>query len=199
MNIVINSEICKNANITIDTVLYLCAIYAGSPISKTTFSSSCSKGFIEFDGFTINYEPDNVRLTQKGTEIVEDVLLNSEFNKKEPEDPYTALAKKMQELYPKGKKNGTNLMWRDSSAIIAKKLKSVSKKYGVVLKEDEVLEATKAYVTSFNGDYQFMQVLKYFILKRDNNTGEENSQLLSYLENAGQESLEHNDWTSELR
>ena len=47
-----------------------------------------------------------------------------------------------------------------------------------------------------------MQLLKYFICKRTTGFGnatEDNSQLLSYIENEGQEDSINNDWTSELK
>ena len=105
----------------------------------------------------------------------------------------------MQELFPEGKKPGTKLMWRDSQAIIGKKLKAVVKKYGAKFTDEQALEATKKYVESFNGDYQFMQVLKYFISKRNQLTGEETSQFLSYLENADQEDVNNDSWRDSVR
>ena len=63
--------------------------------------------------------------------------------------------------------------------------------------------ATKKYVDSFKGDYRYMQLLKYFILKKNTNTLEENSQFLSYLENLNDVDIDtdnqSNDWTIELK
>ena len=74
-------------------------------------------------------------------------------------------------------------MWRDSKIIIAKRLRALVKNTGITLNEEEVLDATRRYVTSFNGDYTLMRVLKYFISKKDKITGEESSELLSFMEN----------------
>ena len=68
--------------------------------------------------------------------------------------------------------------------------------------DEQAINATRKYVNSFNGDYQYMQLLKYFICKRTTGFGnatEDNSQLLSYIENEGQEDNINNDWTSELK
>ena len=106
-------------------------------------------------------------------------------------------------MYPNGKKGGTQYYWRDSTNVIAKKLKAVIKKYGDCFTDEQAIDATKRYVASFNGNYQFMQLLKYFICKNVVKGGEveEQSQLLSYIENAGQSdnAQQEIDWETELR
>lgn len=195
----LDAQECDNSNIPVDTALYLASLYLGKVINSNTFQDACSKGLIEYDGFTVKREPINLRLTQTGVELIESIFLNSEFPATESGDRFANLAKKMQELFPKGKKPGTNLMWRDSQAIIAKRLKAVVKKYEINFTDEQALEATKKYVESFNGDYRFMQVLKYFISKRNTIGGEENSQFLSYIENAGQEDINDISWRDNIR
>ncbi|MCF0131132.1 MAG: hypothetical protein HUJ71_05365, partial [Pseudobutyrivibrio sp.] len=96
---------------------------------------------------------------------------------------------------PDGKKPGTNYLWRDSKAVITKRLKTLVKRYGVEFTNEEAIEATKKYIASFNGNYQYMQLLKYFIYRL---IPDESSQLLSYIENA--DSIENNndDWMTNL-
>ena len=83
-------------------------------------------------------------------------------------------------------------------------LKSFYKRYGRKYTEDEIANATQEYVDSFNGNYTFMRVLKYFIIKDVRKQGEEVnyveqvSELASYLENAGQEDYNKN-WTAQLK
>ena len=103
-------------------------------------------------------------------------------------DPFTPnykelaeLADSLRELYPEGKKQGTYYYWRDSTKVIAQRLAIFFKKYSNRFTKEDIINATKAYIETFNGNYQYMQLLKYFIYKDDN------SQLLSYLENAGQD------------
>ena len=67
--------------------------------------------------------------------------------------------------------------------------------------KDQILQAAKKYVESFNGNYQYMKLLKYFIFKEKigvNGEVEGDSELLNYIENAGQEENLRNDWTSTL-
>lgn len=105
------------------------------------------------------------------------------------------LAKSIQELFPKGFKGGTVYPWRDSAKIIAERLTLFFKKFGEYSKE-EVIDATKRYVESFNGNTQYMQVLKYFILKPDKEVGGNTSMLASYLEN--KEQANNQEWATEI-
>jgi hypothetical protein len=200
MKLYFDAEECGKAKIPVDTALYVASLYMGDPITSYTFQDVCSRGFIEYDCFDNFRNPVNVRLTQAGVEAIESIFLNSEFQvPNSEEDRYDKLARQMQELFPTGKKPGTSLMWRDSTVIIAKKLKALVKRYKLKFTDEEALTATKKYVESFNGDYQFMQVLKYFISKRNLETGEETSQFLSYMENKGQSDTPNDSWRDSVR
>ena len=191
---------CEKLKVPVDTALYIVSLYLGKLISSNTFQDVCSRGLIEFDGFDLKREPINARLTQTGVDLIESIFLNSEFRlPNSEEDRFDKLAKKMQEVFPEGRKPGTKLMWRDSQPIIAKRLKAIVKKYKAVFTDEQAIEATKKYVESFNGDYQFMQVLKYFISKRNLTTGDETSQFLSYIENAGHEDVNNDSWRDSVR
>lgn len=200
MKLCFDIEECEKENIPVDTALYVASLYIGKLISSSTFQDVCARGLMEFDGFDLKREPINAKLTQSGIDMIETIFLNSEFKlPNSEEDRFDRLAKQMQELFPKGKKPGTSHMWRDSQAMIAKRLKVVVKKYHATFTDAQALEATRKYVESFNGDYQYMQVLRYFISKRNNITGEETSQFLSYIENAGQEEATNDSWRDSVR
>ena len=191
---------CEKLKVPVDTALYIASLYLGKLISSNTFQDVCARGLIEFDGFDLKREPINARLTQTGVDLIESIFLNSEFHlPNSEEDRFDKLAKKMQEVFPEGRKPGTKLMWRDSQPIIAKRLKAIVKKYKAVFTDEQAIEATKKYVESFNGDYQFMQVLKYFISKRNLTTGDETSQFLSYIENGGHEDVNNESWMDSVR
>ena len=108
----------------------------------------------------------------------------------------------MREVYPKGLKPGTNYQWRDSTAIIADRLMKLVAKHNIEFTDEEAVEATKRYIASFNGNYKYMQILKYFISKQKPIEGapaECNSQFLSYLENKeGSTNIVSQDWTANL-
>lgn len=203
MKIVIDLAECDKLGITFDEIFYLLSIYSKSPIEAKTFRHIDSLGLVDYqilrDGF-----PVSCGMTQKGIDVVESVILNSEYTEKAEDsngkmrDRFDILADKLRELFPKGRKEGTNLQWRDSTAIISKRLKTIVKKYNITFTDEEAVDATKRYIESFNGDYRFMQVLMYFIFKNEivNGVREERSQFMSYLQN--KEDMVNNDWTHEL-
>ena len=94
------------------------------------------------------------------------------------------LAKKLQALYPEGKKDQTCLMWRDSTLTIARRLLLLKEKFKAEFTDEEAIEATQRYVEQFYGDDKmFMKLLKYFIYQKRADNGEETSELMSYIEN----------------
>lgn len=200
----IDPEVCKKEGIEVKELLYLLSLYYNDPIwEENLFESTLSKCLITC-WQNPGEKPYRIELTREGYQMIESVILNSTYKDGTKEgDRFVNLAKQLQELYPEGKKEGTNYYWRDSVNVIAKKLKSIVKKYGDCFTDEQAIEATKHYVASFNGNYHFMQLLKYFICKnvvRDGET-EEQSQMLSYIENAGQEDKQQLsiDWENELR
>ena len=66
---------------------------------------------------------------------------------------------------------------------------------------EDIVKATQAYVSSFNGAYGYMKLLKYFIFKEKKDAdGECNSEseLLNYLEKKDEVSQDK-DWDADLR
>ena len=133
--------------------------------------------------------------------MFEGIILDGEYKKNKKEDRFNILADKLRELYPEGRKEGTNYYWRDSTKIIARKLKALDKKYGIDFTDEQAINATKRYIDSFNGNYTYMQLLKYFIMKNVLKDGEleETSQLLSYIENEDQVNNTNTDWSVQLK
>ena len=194
---------CKKAGVTTNEFLYLISLYYGEPLHCVEeFKSLVKKCLVTYWGYDEN-NPEKVELTREGIQMIETIVLNSEFKEGTAKgDRLVNLAKQLQELYPSGKKDGTQYYWRDSTNVIAKKLKAVVKKYGDCFTDEQAIDATKRYVASFNGDFRYMQLLKYFICKNVVKGGEieEQSQLLSYIENAGQADTQQEfDWGAELR
>lgn len=94
----------------------------------------------------------------------------------------TSLAEALKEIYPKGKKPGTNYYWAEGPALIVKRLQQFFAKYGHFPK-DSVIEATKLYLKGYERDNTYMQLLKYFIFKDKIVAGEVQyqSELYNYL------------------
>ena len=86
--------------------------------------------------------------------------------------------------------------------MIVRRLKLFFKKYENTYTDEQIIQATEKYVQGFNGNYQYMRLLKYFIFREKVGAAGEvegDSELISYIENAGQEEYLSNDWTSTLK
>jgi hypothetical protein len=124
------------------------------------------------------------------------------------EERCVKLAEQLREIFPAGKKPGYAYTWRDSVSCITDRLKKFFMKYGDY-PDDRIIQVTKDYVASFNGNYTYMQLLKYFIWK-NKTTGEQvvrgrvvgevekQSQLAAWLEDTPDKSV-NVDWDIELR
>lgn len=144
------------------------------------------------------------RLTSDGEAVLTSCLVNSEKPKSvEVEaERLSNLAKRLKEIYPRGRKDGTNSYWTEGNALIVKRLKLFFKKYGTDYTDEQIVQATKSYVKSFNGNYRFMRILKYFIFKEEKGADgmvESTSDLVSRIDNAGQEDTENDNWMSMIR
>lgn len=201
MDFHINKEILAKSGISVDMAFYLASIYFDKPYTYDTFDVVSKQGLITYNHLDRYNLPIQPKLTREGVELVESIFLNSEFkgDKGIDTDRYDELADKLRELYPKGRKEGTSYLWRDSHAKIANKLRTLVKKYNFKFTDEQAISATKRYIESFNGNYSYMQLLKYFILKKDKDTGEENSQLMSYIENEDCTDAVNDDWMNEVR
>ena len=81
-------------------------------------------------------------------------------------DRCDALAPKLMEIYPMGKKPGTSNQWRGYKGGVSEKLQKLIQ-LGNDFTDDEAIAATKAYVSGFNGMYTNMRTLPYFLGKNE--------------------------------
>lgn len=191
MNITVNEKILKKYNLTLEEflVLYLCSKEIDI---ESTIHHLIDMGIVNRD----LYNNVSAVVSNNTKELIASIIIDSDKTIIDKDEEFDNLASKMRELYPKGKKPGTTYYWQDSIPIISKKLKTLVAKFKVNLVEEEVLEATQRYINSFNGDYKYMQLLRYFILKTNKDSGETRSELLSYLENTDED--DERDWTTSL-
>ena len=198
MKLTIDSEVCEKNGLTLNEFLVLYLTSSKVDINKE-IESLVNKGVASRDLFSEG----NLIFGSKDKDLVTKIIVDSDKNVQDNTLRLKELAKALQELYPQGKKEGTQYYWRDSTNVIEKKLKSLVKKYGNCFTNEQAIAATKKYVDSFNGNYHFMQLLKYFISKNVVKGGEveEQSQLLSYIENMNQADTQQLsiDWDVELR
>lgn len=199
MKYIIDTEILEREGIGLDEALYLLSVYKKKPINFNTVQ----KAKVENKVLKFENPRDPVKITPKGQSLVESILAKSKIHVSSDNlERYRTLADKMRDVYPKGLKPGTNYQWRDSTAIIADRIMKLVAKYNIEFTDEEAVEATKRYINSFNGNYRYMQILKYFISKQKPVEGapaEQNSQFLSFLENKeGSDVVINQDWTANL-
>ena len=195
MRITIDEAVLQKNNLTLDEflILYLCA--KDIDIKKVV-DDVISKKFADKD---LKYTS-NAVVSNNVKELLSAIIVDSDKKVEDKADWFSKVAKSLINVYPKGKKPGTNYYWTDSPAIIEKKLKTIVSKFGVTFSEEEAIEATKRYVKSFeNGDKTLMHLLKYFILKTDKATGDVKSEFLSYLANKEEDATDKTDWTTTMR
>ena len=188
MTLTIADKILEQYNLSIEEflVLYLCS---KDYDIKEVLNSIIAKGYADKD----LYNPNTAIVSNAVKSIVSSIIIDSDKSVIDKDEDYMRVAKKLQELYPKGKKEGTSYAWRDCTAVIAKKLKTLVVKYDFKFTEDDAIFVTKKYVDSFNGNYKYMQLLKYFILKNELN-GDIKSEFMSLLENKDIELTNDNEF-----
>lgn len=197
MKIVISREGCINNNISIGEILMLLA-YCNEVNLSEVHNLLVEKGLITADR-SPEPNPSEYIVTRKGAEIIDAVVIDSEKSERGDEN-ILILAGKLKEIFPAGRKDGTSNYWAEGKALIARRLKAFFKKYGNDYTDEQIINAAKKYVESFNGNYQFMRTLKYFIFKDRDIAGEREytSDLLNFIENAGHEEVLSDDWNTEL-
>ena len=196
--ICLNKKAAQQNGITIDEALLMLVIHNKADLERAE-KTLIQKGFITAEKNEL-FQQTGWRLTNKGTEVLDSVIIDSD-KEQEPQVRLIQLATKLKEIFPKGKKDGINYYWADGVDIIVRRLKLFFKKYGNKFTDEQIVQAAEKYVQGFNGNYQYMRLLKYFIFKEKvgaNGEVEGDSELISYIENAGQEEDLRNDWTSSL-
>ena len=189
MNITISDDLLDRNNLSLEELLYL-ILLDNQTVEETVVSSLELKGWLH-EG----------HLTEESRQRLASVLYNEE-EKPSSDLRIDILTEQLIRIFPKGKKEGTPYYWKGNRKEIKEKLKKFFVYFGDTYTDAQILSAAQRYVDSFNGNYRFMRLLKYFIWKNDTKlttegrTVEQVSELASYIENAGTESSHNEDWTS---
>ena len=140
-------------------------------------------------------------LTQHWSDVVDEIIAESSQECTRTDEELTELARKMREIYPQGRCPGSPYLYRCNPKEVMLQLKKFFVVYGNY-DDEEILDATRRYVASFNGDYRFLKLLKYFIQKNEKELGEDgefhvvkHSYLADFLENKEDENvITGDDW-----
>lgn len=197
MTISINESICKKNGLNLAELLAILLVKTDTDIPKL-FQSLEEKEILVKDIFG------GYLITQRWDDVASTILLDSDKERQEP-DKLEELAIKLAEIFPKGKKTGTCHYFKGNKKDNILRLKKFFKRYGNKYTEEQILEAAKNYVSSFNGNYQYMRILKYFIWKdvrkidaEGNPYTDETSDLATLIENANAIDSIKEDWTISL-
>lgn len=197
MKITISDEVCKKNGLETEEVLALLLVKTSTDIPKL-FETLIEKEILVKDIFG------GYMITQRWDDVVSTIILDSDKDKQTPER-LENLAIKLAEIFPKEKKAGTCHYFRGNKKDNILRLKKFFKLYGNKYTDEQILNAARRYVESFNGNYTYMRILKYFIWKDEikldsegNKYVEETSDLASLIENEGASDLGQ-DWTSQLK
>ena len=192
MNITIDDRVLNKYNLSLEEflVLYLCSKEVNI---EATIKSLIDSGIVNRD----LYNKVSAVVSNNTKELIASIIIDSDKAVINKDSEFTSLAEKLREIYPKGVKPGTTYLWRDSVPVIARKLKTLVTKLGASFTEEEAIAATQKYVDSFNNDRKYMQLLKYFILKTDKETGDIRSEFLAIIQNPDVD-ITDEDWTSSL-
>ena len=196
MKLTIDQTILDKNGLTLEEFLVL---YLGAKDVdiESVSQSLIAKGLADKDLFFNG----RIVVSDKVKDLISTISIDSDKNVIDKDSEFTELATELREIYPAGRKDGTTYMWRGTTAEVAKKLKTLVVKYGYTINREDVLKATKEYVNSFNGNYRYMQLLKYFILKSvkdaDGNV-DIKSELMSLIENSDQIDAQRDDWVSNM-
>lgn len=190
MKVTINEKTCVKHKMTLAEFLLALSIRSVDNMEETLSNMINREIIVEKDGKYL--------VTQHWSDVIDEILCDSSSDTEKTDEELLSLAKRMAALFPQGKMKNrygqpTPYYYRCNSSEIVKKLKKFFTTYGDV-SEEEILDATRRYVASFQGNYSNMRLIKYFILKDDVKPSEDGqghveqiSDLATFLENKGSE------------
>ena len=197
MKIEVSDEICKKYNLSITEALVLIGLKYSS---QEIFQKLNKERFLLDLGSSIFEEETKYKLSRKANEVLSCILAESTDVVAKRTTNIEELADKLRNVYPSGKIYNTNYYYRCNRQDIINKLKTFFKMYGTKYTDEQIINATQKYVNSFNGNYAYLKLLKYFIWKDERLKGESVQSLLAdFIENESAEGTTNTDWTVELK
>lgn len=200
MKITIDEDACKKVKLSLPEVLMITLVKTGVNI-ETLLKQMKEKQILVEEHTLLGT---NLLVTQRWSDLSDKALLSAD--KSVPDNKRLEnLARALMEVFPAGKKEGTSQYWKGNLRDNTLRLAKFFKLYGDKYTDEQMIVAAKNYVSSHNGKYQYMRVLKYFIWKdarKVNSEGEgyieEVSDLAAFIENAKDEKNLKDDWMSTM-
>lgn len=203
MKITIDEKVCTKHKMTPVEVLFALAIRSSESPQEELLNMENREILVK--------DRDVYKVTQHWSDVLDEIISDASDKVGKSDEELLELAKQMRELYPQGKMKNrygqlTPYYYRCNNSEVVKKLKKFFTVFGNY-SDEEILDATRRYVASFQGNYSNMRLIKYFILKDDVKPGEDGqghveqiSDLATFLENkeSEEEGVNNDDWTTKL-
>ncbi len=200
MKFTIDEDACKKVNLSIPETLMILLVKTGADLEELLKSMKNKQMLVENNTLLGK----SLLVTQRWSDLCESALLTAD-DEVPKGDRLNNLAKKLMDIFPDGRKEGTSQYWKGNIRDVTLKLQKFFKLYGNKYSDEQIIVATQRYVSSYNGNYQYMRVLKYFICKNERKVDsegvgfiEEVSDLAAFIENEGHEDELRNDWMSTM-
>ena len=200
MKFTIDEEACKKVRLSIPEALMILIVKTGVDLKELLKTMKEKQMLVEEHTLMGS----SLLVTQRWNDLCDSAILSAD-DAIPKADRLNNLARALMDIFPEGKKEGTSQYWRGNIRAVTLKLQKFFKLYGSKYTDEQIISATQSYVTSHNGRYQYMRVLKYFICKNEKKVDsegvgyiEEVSDLAAYIENAGHEETLRDDWMSTM-
>lgn len=195
MKYVIDTDVCIREQISLPIVLSVMLVQSGADLKELEEELFAKEVLVRKDN--------DILVTEAWADRISRILLLSD-QEVPCESRLDNLALKLMDIFPKGKKEGTSVYFKGNKKDNKLRLQKFFKLYGNTYTDEQIIEAAKRYVESFNGNYSYMRALKYFIWKDEKKTDgegkvyvEEVSDLATYIENEGDS--QNKEWELSLR
>lgn len=198
MKVIIDENVCVKKQLTTQEVMLALCIRIGN--WEETIQNMLNREILVNKG-------GKYYVTQHWSDAIDEIICDSS-DSPQSDERLTKLAVKMRECFPEGKMLGTPYYYRCNNSEVIKKMKKFFLQYGNY-SDEEIIDACKRFVASFNGNYRYLPLVKYFIYKMKDEKDEdgnvhkvEHSPLADYLENKEQNdviSTTSDDWLMSSR
>ena len=180
MNITINTKILQKHHLSLGEFLLMLLGYFDIDI-ENSLNSVIEKSFAEKNVL----KNMDIILSNNNKDLVAHILLESNEKVINSGIDFEGLAIKLMNCYPKGNKPGTTYPWRGTVDVITHKLMTLVAVYDFTFTQEEAIQATKAYVSSFKQPDSSMLLLRSFILsaKKTSDDKDITSLFMTYIEN----------------
>ncbi len=190
MKVKIDEKVCIKYKMTLQESLLALVV-------RNLSSTTTMKGLLDnmVNRKILVKDKDNYLITQHWSEVLDEIICDSSGNNTRSDEELLELAIKVKDCFPQCKMRDrfgreTPYYYRCNKSEVAKSLKRFFTQFGNEYSDEDIIDATKRYVASFNGNYVGMRLAKYFIMKNPVKQGENGdgyveqvSDLLTFLEN----------------